>query len=446
MQNNLNYSLSGQARLFVTENDTIVKDTGFIKNMILNQGMDEVSNRPIAELFCCCAIGTGSRENRKTNIPDTSSFTSGNGFDANLINTKANRNANLITFSGAHPTASVIRTTDINNTIYIVDDGYYRIVGGTGLTSSISCSILNIDGTVPTGSSSTKDYTIYFTNQSDLSAEVYRIGTSNDGNNYLPALNGTYGTNCTTAVYGNSVTHRRQYIFNPALFDTPIIREVGFTWLPFSNAPGFFSRIRLTEGISGSAISLLSGQILNVIYELNVVMNPSSPTSSSVDLSGSIVNGVTQLELYGLSSVSSSGLTTYLDDGLHGNEPYFFNQKSKYSLPSSYNGLYIFTSTNSSSHSSWGTNTNRNTNYITKSIEKAIDYTPVLSGSNYGYSLIKVATFNDLESNNSNWRSFGIGVQNQKNLISCVFDSQQNKQNGYLLSISQSFTWNRNLN
>ena len=85
INNNVDYKLHGQVRLTVSDGDTIIKDTGYINNLILNQGMDEVARRPIAELFTCCAIGTGLAEIKKTNVPVTGSIISGNGFDQNLL-------------------------------------------------------------------------------------------------------------------------------------------------------------------------------------------------------------------------------------------------------------------------------------------------------------------------------------------------------------------------
>ena len=75
MNNNTSYSLYGNARLFVKENGQIIKDTGYIKNLILNAGMDQIASKPFAELTCCCIIGTGSAETRKTSNPDVTNYT-----------------------------------------------------------------------------------------------------------------------------------------------------------------------------------------------------------------------------------------------------------------------------------------------------------------------------------------------------------------------------------
>jgi len=62
INNNIDCKLQGKVRVVVMEKDKIIHDTGEIKNMITNQGMDEVANRPFAELFACCAIGTGTAD------------------------------------------------------------------------------------------------------------------------------------------------------------------------------------------------------------------------------------------------------------------------------------------------------------------------------------------------------------------------------------------------
>jgi hypothetical protein len=44
MSKDISYSLSGNARLFVKENGQIIKDSGNIKNLILNSGMDQIAS------------------------------------------------------------------------------------------------------------------------------------------------------------------------------------------------------------------------------------------------------------------------------------------------------------------------------------------------------------------------------------------------------------------
>lgn len=456
VKNQIDYKLQGKVRLTINEGNKIVHDTGYINNLILNQGMDEIANRPIAELFTCCAIGTGTTDTKKTNNPITASLSprsgsiiSGNGFDQNLKYSTAKRSGALVTFPRISPSypisGSVIRVSDIGNILKIDGDGIFRIKSQTGSNQARSCSVLNLNGSIPTGSASDKNYTIYFTNQISMSNETQRCGRNNDGNNF-PAASGSFGNNCNSTVGSNYVIHNRNFNFQTALVDQTVnITEVGLSWLPFFNSPSLFSRIRLTSGSAGNYLPpVKAGQNVSVYYSLFVSTSPTTPLTGSVSLSGSNKSGNSQMHLYGLSKVSSSGLTTYWDSGLHGNEPYFFNQTSKYGLPSSYRGLYVFTSANNQQPPTWGTNIQRTGSFVTKSIDKIPVYRRVYPSSSFGYGLVKVATFNDTESNNASWRSFGVGIQTGSNLISFVFNSTQNKQNGYLLAISQSFTWGRN--
>ena len=431
MNNNTSYSLYGNARLFVKENGQIIKDTGYIKNLILNAGMDQIASKPFAELTCCCIIGTGSEETRKTSNPDVTNYTSGSGYDANLYNTLVYRVGSFVSFSDVNVTASIIKV------VYIENDGNYLI---SSRTNSLTCSVLNINGTVPTGVSYNNNYTIYFTNQTTMSYEIYRIGKVNDNSGTPDSVYGYYG-NCSSIIQSGSIRHTRVYYLN-TITDTlsTNIKEIGFGWSPTANSQTLFSRIRLTEGPSGSAVIINTGQELIVLYELNIGVSPNTPTSSSLNLL-TTASGSVQCELYGLSKITSAGRTSYFDDGLHGNEPYYYNNYNIYGLPtSSYKGLYIYSSSDSSSFSTWGTNVNRTSNYITKSIYYISPY----SSSNYFIN--KVAIFNDTESINSDLRTIGIGLDNansSKNLLTFLFDSSQNKQNGYLMSVSQSFTWNR---
>jgi len=440
MNKDISYSLYGNARLFVKENGQIIKDTGYIKNLILNSGMDQIAYKPFAELTCCCIIGTGSTETRKTSNPDVTNYTSGNGFNSTVNGTLTYRSASTVIFLGVNPTGSVVTTADLNNVIKIDNDDSYTI---SSIISPISCSVRNLNGTIPTGVSYNNNYTIYFTNQTSMSYELYRIGKLNDNSGTPDAIYGYYG-NCSSTIQSGSVKHTRVYYLNTvttALSTT--IREIGFGWSPTANSQTLFSRIRLTEGPSGSAVVLNTGQELIVLYELNIGVSPNTPVSSSLNLL-TTASGSVQCELYGLSKVTPGGRTSYFDDGLHGNEPYYTNNYNIYGLPtSSYKGLYIYSSSDSSSFSTWGSNVNRTSNYVTKSIY----YTSQYTSSNYFIN--KIAVFNDTESINSDLRTIGIGLDNSnggKNLLTFLFDSSQNKQNGYLLSVSQSFTWNRLLN
>ena len=177
MKSEIKYTLQGKVRLFVKENDKIIKDTGFVKNLILNTGMDEFVNRPITDLFSCCVIGSGSAETKKVSKPNIILYTSGNGYDANLYNTLAYRVGSFVSFADVSPTASIITTSDIGRLIKIENDGNYVI---SSRTNSLTCSVLNIDGTVPTGSSYNNDYSIHFVEQISMSAELFRIGKSTD--------------------------------------------------------------------------------------------------------------------------------------------------------------------------------------------------------------------------------------------------------------------------
>ena len=436
MNKDISYSLYGNARLFVKENGQIIKDTGYIKNLILNSGMDQIAYKPFAELTTCCIIGTGSVETRKSSTADIINYTSGNGYNSNNYNSLVYRSASIVTFLNTHPTASAVINSDVNNVIKIDNDGEYFI---SSVLAPLTCSVTNINGTIPTGVTYNNNYTIYFTNQTTMSGELYRIGGTNDNSLIPDSPSGYYGV-CSSLIQSGSVKHTRVYYLNTIISPlSTTIREIGFGWSPVLYSPTLFSRIRLTEGPSGSAVSLNTGQELIVIYELNIGVSPVTPISTTTSLL-SAVSGTYQCELYGLSKVTPSGRTSYFDSGYHGNEPYYYNNYNIYGLPtSSYNGLYIYTSSDSSSFSSWGTNVNRTSNYVTKSIYYISPYT------SSRYTINKVATFNDMESNNSNFRSFGVGV-NDKNLISFLFNSSQNKQNGYLLSISQSFNWSRVLN
>ena len=438
MNNNTSYSLYGNARLFVKENGQIIKDTGYIKNLILNAGMDQIASKPFAELTCCCIIGTGSAETRKTSNPDVTNYTSGSGYDANLYNTLVYRVGSFVSFSDVNVTASIITTSDIGRIIKIENDGNYLI---SSRTNSLTCSVLNIDGTVPTGSSYNNDYSIHFVEQISMSAELFRIGKSTDVYSFPSSSYGSYYNYSNgTTINNGTVIHTRSFLLNSLPYDI-VVREVGFSWSPLPNINKLFSRIRLTSGPSGSAVNLTTGQNLVVLYELDVEMSPYIATSSSLSLSSSNVSGLIQLESYGISKINSNGLTSYYDDGYHGNEPYFNNQTSVFGLPStSYGRLFIYTSSDSSSFSSWGTNISRTSNLVTRSIDYISSYT---SGT---YNLKKIATFSDVESINSNLRTIGIGVNTNKNLLSFITDTPQNKQNGYLFSISQSFNWSRGLN
>lgn len=128
------------------------------------------------------------------------------------------------------------------------------------------------------------------------------------------------GAGCRTTSDQNKLILRRTFDFAPLVAATLTVREIGFGW-DAANANNLFSRV-----IPTPEVILLSGQVLRIIYELEISMSPKDDTEgaklSAVDNWASS-HGHGRIQNFCLASVEANGSVNpfgFNDSGLT-NEP-----------------------------------------------------------------------------------------------------------------------------
>lgn len=236
-------TLRGRVRVQVVENGQVIEDRGFQKNLILNQGLNNLcSGTHLADLFAYCAAGTGTT---------VTAISSGSGNTGSQTGTTFT-NSGAIDFTTQAAVGDMIKMTSG------ADSGVeVRIVS---ITNSTTVEV------TPSRTTAAGEYDVFYTSQTGLSVESKRT------NNYLTGV-GNCGATRSGAVY----TMKRTYDF------TAEVGAVTYEEVGFSNASGsganLFSRIKLTAGVP-----LVAGQQLRVIYELDVTVSPtvSTPITASI--------------------------------------------------------------------------------------------------------------------------------------------------------------------
>lgn len=369
-----------------TRTGLVVRESPWQKNLILNQGMDRVQQTAGADLMLYCAAGTGV-----TPTSDDSGTT------------VAVQSGTTVTLSGG-VFVLTDTATDAGKVIKWDSGAEATIV----TVSSPTVAVVLVSATVASG-----QFTVYRTNQQNLQTEVKRSGT------YL------LGTGNTESVLtATGVEHRRTYDFT-AEVGTVVYTEIGISWAAAGSAT-LFSRILLPL-----PVTVNSGQQLRIVYQLNVVMTPRTPSAKTATISGWPVSPATdtdgdeQLQVHGVLTYNTSGIA----GGVPTNEPYYVGVS------------LIWLTTDSSVLAAFGSPGNRNTNASSVSLTKQ-GYT---TGN---YYVDKTGVFPVGQANRTDWRAICVGyfVVSTLNASFCfLFDQAQTKLNTHTLTLTFRFSWARTL-
>lgn len=272
MNGTIKQTLQGYYRVSVVDGQTnkvIWEQPELQKNLILNQGLDQVYSTYYPELMRFAAAGTGDRSNFLDPAGSTLSQT---GTTITLIPTGSGTGLNHLTESYGQYTNAV----SVGDVIkYNVGSGSITEVTVTGvsdLTASVNTSL-----TI----SPSQSFTIWKTSQTNLQNGVRRAG----GVSGADQISGTsYLLGSTTTFYsdtGNGRTYFRTYDFQTqSIAET--YREIGVAWTGVVGAATIFSRVVLP-----SSVFVDVGQRLRVFYQLNVTVSPTSSVSRpNVSISG----------------------------------------------------------------------------------------------------------------------------------------------------------------
>lgn len=268
------FSVRGRVRVQAIKPDgRIFSDTGWKHNLILNQGMDGMATRLIADNFTNCCLGDATNPTRE---------------DSGT--TVISQNNVTVTLSGGAFTFTDTAT-----------DAGKVIKWDTGQTATIVAVLTPLTATVNTSTIiAPGEFGVYQTRQTGLFNEIKRTNT------YF-----TIGGACATvSMPPNVLVLRRTFNFPIEVGLGTTYNEVG---LSHSAAAGnnLFSRILLD-----SPTFVPPGLRPRVVYELQITIYPGSPVNFSAIVSGWPVLPATNLnaqqnnEMWGLAGITSLGATS----------------------------------------------------------------------------------------------------------------------------------------
>lgn len=364
----------------------VVRDSGpdWIRNLILNNGLNGINTRYWTASFTYAMCGTG------TTPTSVDSLTTNGTLSTGTVTT----------------TASFFAAGDVGAELKW-DDGTRALI-----TTYVNPTTVNVSNT--TGSA-TGHFIKYETQQTGLSAEVKRTnvlltGTGNTGSSWV----------------GNQNQIRRTFDFSIEV-SPQNYTEVGFGWAA-SGPNTTFARILLP-----SVVFVDVGQQLRVVYELRVSLNPGSPISRSAAISGwTGTSGVEQIQTNYLVGITTGGSET----GFASCEPAAFGG----------GGWGIFLSPNSSPPAAFGSAVNRNTNagycdsysraaYVTNSF--LIDATGTFN--------VGTANRSDFRSMGFGAHNPNLWFSASSTAYVFVFDNPQTKDNSHTLTLTFRASWSRDL-
>lgn len=383
----------GFVQCFVVDSATghVVKEYPRQKNLILNQGMDQVATDYWANLFVHCSAGIGTTPTSDDSSPTTATQ-SGTG----------------VTLSGG-TFVFTDTITDAGNVIKWDTGEEAQIVSVTNPTTVV----VNNSASVSAG-----DFVVYRTNQTQLSNQLKRTNTYLTGSPYT-------GTTLASNVY----RMRRTFDFT-AEVGTVNYTEIGLGW-HVSTPTAIFSRILLAVPVPVDA-----GQQLRVTYELQLTLLPAAPFSKTAIIGGwpvapaASANGTEAIQYLGLSQVNTLGTTNNYDTGFQSSEPALTSQ------------IGVFVSTTSTAPASFGSSISRTgTGYV------AATRAAYVAGNWY---VDKSGTLPVGTGNSTAIRSMGYGLNNPNlqfpyttTTMVFVFDEAQTKLNTHTLTLTWRFSWSR---
>jgi hypothetical protein len=403
----------------------LVKDYGWLDNLILDQGLDQVATYAWCDCFLVAAVGTGN----------TPTQVSGGVSQLAQVTTTVTVDSGVFTFD----------PSDVGSLIKW-DSGEEALITGFIDSTNVSAS--------PSQSVAADTFTLYRVSQTGLETEIKRsINASTKAPNFV-----TGAGNCGTTLAANTITCRRTWDF-PAETGAATYRELGVS---YSGVAGnnLFSRVVLDP-----EVSLTNGQILRVSYELRITMTPNTATALTANVAGWPIapsvntDGDQSWQYIGLSSVALTGETEPYDNGEYCNEPAYAGgtswavptgrSQSPFTETAQIGGATMFLSTDGSPLAAFGSAVNR-------SAIRAVGNTSLSSYTNGTFIRDKQYTFGLTSANRADWRAMGIGPTDPStsgdDIDTCqysgfvfVFDEFQTKLSTYTLTLTFRYTWRREL-
>lgn len=271
-------TIQGRVRVKVVDSKTglIKRDCGWQKNLILNAGFEGLASYSGPALTTYGVCGTGT-----TPTQDDSGTTT------------AAQSGTTVTLTGG----SYVFPADCAGSIIKWDAPGGEEARIVSYTSGTQVTVQN------TATVSDALFTVYRAGQTLLSAE---ISPTKRTNNYLP---GTGNSETTWTAASGIQKNRRTYDF-AAETGSVTYTEVGVARLITVNTT-LFARVLLA-----SPLSLVSGDVLRLVYEMQFNLTPYEPRAAAPTVTGwGTIDGDEMCESFGLHGISSStggeSLSTY---------------------------------------------------------------------------------------------------------------------------------------
>ena len=384
------------------------------KNLILNQGMDNLYNNSVADQMLYGVAGTGTRPN---------SFDGG-------TSTITQSGAGVYLYNRGGYITDFTSSVDVYSAYAQVGDSLAYGNGSQSMITAVNAGgfMLTVTPNYTIASGNAQTFTIWKTSQSGLETEVKRSNTYVVGS-----------SNCGTTVVGNVSTHQRTYDFTTEV-GLVGYNEVGIAWDSIG-ANTVFSRILLP-----STINISSGNKLRIIYNLQATWGPSTLQYKTASVGGWPVSpSTTMTGTESLQSLLTS--TIVVGTGASDNntailDPYFVNNGAIY--------LSLWSSTISSSLAAFGSAVDRSAGspaagYTTSTMTKA-------SYVNGSFSCTKTGTLLIGDMNTTNIRTVGLGryqlstynpASAASQVICFLYDQNQTKNSSQTLSFTYGWSWSR---
>lgn len=405
----INQTLQGYYKVGVVSPDGEVEWKQEGKNLILNQGMDNLYNMSVVDQMVYGICGTGTRPNSKDG--GTSQISQ----SGTLVGI-SNNSGNITDFTGSFDVYAHL--AQVGDYITYADGTQAQIAvvhpNGTNLTVSQSYN---------TGP---QNFTVWKTTQVGLQTEISR------STSYLTGV-GNCGTTAVPFVSG-SLIHLRTYDF-PIVQSLVSYNEIGVGWAP-AGATAVFSRILVNP------IVVFAGFHLRLIYQLQSNWSQTASLTSIASIGGwpvspaTTLNGTQSVQNFLCSTIATSGASQNSTAVL---DPYFVSG-NPYAA--------IFASNNSASLVAFGSAVDRTTNglyAVSGQMSKAayaigqyfVDKTGIITAGSLGSNSLRSIGFG-LHNNGYNAASNGQAF--------CFrFDQGQTLTNLQSLSLTFRQVWSRTL-
>lgn len=405
IKNGVHQQLEGFYKVAVVDsktNEIVYEQPDWKKNLILNNGMDQIYSSTIANCFSYGLCGTGTRVN---SISSGGSSGSVAGTTLTLLG-----GGSLTDFTA--PLAGYSATVEVGDMVKFSNGTEVQVtnVGGPStltVTPSTTVTALTFD--------------IWKTSQTGLHIEKWRTNNYVSGSNY-----------CSTSYSGSTVVSRRTYDFPTETGSLVNFLEVGVGWSPAVSLTTF-SRILL-----GSAVPVDVGQRLRLIYQLSTTYAPTTPVSLSAIVTGWPVGPSTNTSASQMIQQFTGGGTSFVTEI----SPLGASQGFAFLEPSSTNAGW-FLSNVGTPLAPFGSNVARHSQSFSSTSGTKAAY---VTGS---YTCDKSITYNTTEFGHDDIQSMGFGsgsaasASNQAFVL--VFDQDQAKSTVQTLSLTYRWTWGRTL-